>query len=336
MAGKRENFYRRDPSKALAGMVGLTLEERGVYNTILDLLYSTWRPLDDNRAFIANWCGCAVQKLNPILNRLIERGRLIRFEEGGRAYISDEAFEAERTAVKGASRTKSGRGEVAEKSGEVGEKSAGVAQNPVVLDVESQKKQDDTPLERQERVEGENPPLPPEGAGSLFGRSEGEPEGPDDVQRAFDLWNETAAGCGLPRAKVLDDGRRRSIRKRLDDGGGLEAWCRALEAVRRSRHCRGENDRGWKADLDFVCQPKSWRRLLEGTYGDDAPEPVTTRQAPADPWPARFNNWRRNAYWNRLDWGPPPGKPGCTVPPEVLIAHGYVPTPTTEVSHASH
>lgn len=125
---KRENFYRRDPSKALAGMVGLSLEERAVYGTILDLLYQTWLPLEDNRAFIAGWCGCAVQKLNPIIGRLIEKERLITFTEGRRTYLTDAAFETERAAVKGPTKTRSGRAQVGEKSGEVEEKSAGVGQ----------------------------------------------------------------------------------------------------------------------------------------------------------------------------------------------------------------
>lgn len=145
---KRENFYRRDPNKALSGMIGLSLEERGVYNTIIDLLYQTWRPLEDDRRFIANWCGCAVQKLNPIINRLIERGRLITFEEGGRAYLSDEAFEIERNAVKGGSGARSGRREVEEKSAGVREKSAGVEQNSPLPDIEVEENQGVEPLEK--------------------------------------------------------------------------------------------------------------------------------------------------------------------------------------------
>ena len=33
-------WYKRDPDAALSGMFELTLEERGAYNTILDLIYS--------------------------------------------------------------------------------------------------------------------------------------------------------------------------------------------------------------------------------------------------------------------------------------------------------
>jgi hypothetical protein len=164
---KRENFYRRDPSKALSGMIGLSLEERGVYNTVLDLLYSTWLPLEDDRAFIANWCGCAVQKINPIIRRLIERGRLITFTENGRTYLSDEAFEVERKAVKGGGSTRSGRAEVGEKSAGVREKSAGVEENLPLLDTDVEEKRGVTPLEknREEKSRSSEANASSEGAG---------------------------------------------------------------------------------------------------------------------------------------------------------------------------
>lgn len=95
-----------------------------------------------------------------------------------------------------------------------------------------------------------------------------EPKTADEVRQAFDEWNALAAKHGLPKAKTLDPGRRAALRSRLAERG-LDGWREAIAAVARSRHCLGGNDRGWRADLDFVCQPKSWRRLLEGFYGDD-------------------------------------------------------------------
>lgn len=116
-ARSKENFYRRDPMACLNGMMGLSMDEKCVYNVVLDLLYSTWRPLEDNRAFIAPFVGCAVQKLNPIIARLIEKSKLIRFEENGVWYLSNDRFEAERDEVRGKGNFRSGRREVREKSG---------------------------------------------------------------------------------------------------------------------------------------------------------------------------------------------------------------------------
>lgn len=81
----------------------------------------------------------------------------------------------------------------------------------------------------------------------------------------LELWNQLAGPWKLPVARSLDAGRRRaclSILKTYD----LENVKEALDAIRASPFCRGQNDRGWRADFDFLLQPKSFRRLLEGGY----------------------------------------------------------------------
>ena len=103
---------------------------------------------------------------------------------------------------------------------------------------------------------------------------------PTEIKQAFDDYNTMAKRCALPVARTLDAGRKTAIGKHLREDGA-ERWAEALAAVERSPHCRGENDRSWKADLDFICQPKSWRRLAEGFYGEGAAAP----SAPAVEWP---------------------------------------------------
>lgn len=142
------------------------------------------------------------------------------------------------------------------------------------------------------------------------------------VEQAFAAWNLLAKQFGLPIAKALTADRRKAIAARLADGP--EAWDEALAGVAKSRHCRGENDRGWKADLDFVCQPKSFNRLREGAYGTDAKliSPGETKPpVPTDPWPGRLREFARNGHWNAVDWGPRPGKPDCRAPPELITEH---------------
>ncbi len=85
------------------------------------------------------------------------------------------------------------------------------------------------------------------------------------VQQAFDEWNAMATRAGLPKARSLTKDRRRHLESRLRSDG-LNVWREALAKVEASPHCTGVNDRGWKADLDFLFQAKSWNRLLEGTY----------------------------------------------------------------------
>jgi len=72
----RIRWYKRDPDAALAGMMILTLEERGAYNTILDLIYSHGGELCDDQRFIAGWLRCDVRVWKRIRARLIDLKKL--------------------------------------------------------------------------------------------------------------------------------------------------------------------------------------------------------------------------------------------------------------------
>jgi uncharacterized protein YdaU (DUF1376 family) len=69
-------WYKRDPDAALSGMSMLTLEERGAYNTILDLIYSREGNLPDDERTIVRWMGGNVRTWRRIRRRLIELGKL--------------------------------------------------------------------------------------------------------------------------------------------------------------------------------------------------------------------------------------------------------------------
>lgn len=69
-------WYKRDPDAALAGMACLTLEERGAYNTVLDLIYSLEGNLRDDDHYIAHWLCCDVRVWRRIRRRLIDLEKL--------------------------------------------------------------------------------------------------------------------------------------------------------------------------------------------------------------------------------------------------------------------
>ena len=111
------------------------------------------------------------------------------------------------------------------------------------------------------------PPSPPKGGSS-----------PTD--RAIEVFSDQASRAGLPVPRRITADRRRKIEARLREHGE-DAWGEACRRMAASAFCRGENDRGWRADLDFLCQPKSFNGLIEGKYDDRAP-----RQSQAPPMTA--------------------------------------------------
>ncbi|WP_234896817.1 DNA replication protein [Sinorhizobium meliloti] len=112
------------------------------------------------------------------------------------------------------------------------------------------------------------PPSPPKGGSS--------PTAVDQVVTAF---SEMARQSGLSVPRAVTASRRRSLLLRIEEHG-LPAVLDAIERIGRSRFCRGENDRGWRADLDFLCQPKSFVSILEGKYDD---RPLQQSQSPPRP-----------------------------------------------------
>jgi hypothetical protein len=90
----------------------------------------------------------------------------------------------------------------------------------------------------------------------------------DQVDQAAAAWNEMAERCGLTPIMGLTPARRSALRMRLRECGGLDGWRAALDQVRSSDFLLGTGDRAWKADFDFVLQPKSFTKLREGAYAN--------------------------------------------------------------------
>jgi uncharacterized protein YdaU (DUF1376 family) len=75
MAGEMD-WYRRFHFKALEGMRELTLQERGAYNTILDLLYSRDGDLPNDDDLIRRLVGCHMNEWRAVKSKLIRAGKI--------------------------------------------------------------------------------------------------------------------------------------------------------------------------------------------------------------------------------------------------------------------
>jgi hypothetical protein len=109
---------------------------------------------------------------------------------------------------------------------------------------------------------------------------------PNDALRAFEAYNAAALRLAIPQASRLTPDRQRRIMARLRDYGP-EGWQRALDNLAKSAFLLGQTDKGFRADLDFVVQAKSFGRLHDGGYGSDAkaktPGPAKVRMRPMTP-----------------------------------------------------
>jgi 7,8-dihydro-6-hydroxymethylpterin-pyrophosphokinase len=85
---------------------------------------------------------------------------------------------------------------------------------------------------------------------------------PEDV---VEVWNENAPGWGLKPIRKLTPHRRRKLATRIRENS-IDEFTEAITAIGRSPFLRGESQRGWRANFDWMLEPSNFAKLIEGTY----------------------------------------------------------------------
>lgn len=84
-----------------------------------------------------------------------------------------------------------------------------------------------------------------------------------EVASAFEMFNEATKRTGWPAAQKIDDDRKRAMRARLKEVGGIEGFAVALGKAEASSFL---TERWPNFNLDWMLKPKNFRKLMEGNY----------------------------------------------------------------------
>jgi hypothetical protein len=97
-------------------------------------------------------------------------------------------------------------------------------------------------------------------------------------------------------------------------GRGLKRQTAELQAEKFVNYWRSAKD-GLKTDW-----AATWRTWVLGAIERNGTDGPSSQTKPIDheAWQKRLTFGRHRSSWASVDWGPPPGKPGCLVPPELL------------------
>ena len=82
----------------------------------------------------------------------------------------------------------------------------------------------------------------------------------------------------LPKVRILTDKRKKAI-KTLLSKISLEEIKEAFEIIEKTPFLKGDNDRGWKPNIDFLVRHDNIVKILEGFY-DSSSEPSVKQQKP--------------------------------------------------------
>ncbi len=141
-----------------------------------------------------------------------------------------------------------------------------------------------------------------------------EPEGARKTSRRKP---ETALPDAFPDEPAINQARTTLRDKGWNIDAAAEAESFRLHSQTHDRRCRD-----WRAAF------RSWIiKSTERAKPSQRIQPVIVESKPptAEVWRPRLVAFadRANGFWNTTDWGPRPGKPGCSVPPALLSEFGY-------------
>lgn len=89
----------------------------------------------------------------------------------------------------------------------------------------------------------------------------------DDTAQAVIAYNAAAARSGWPSVQRMTDARRKALRGRLRDCGGLEGWEGALAKAEASDFLCGRTAKPWTAfGFDWMTAPSNFTKIMEGNY----------------------------------------------------------------------
>ena len=72
----RRPWYKRYPADFIAGTMMLTCEEKGAYNTVLDLIYDRGGPIPEDAQWLGRVAGCSTRRWKQLQKRLVEEGKI--------------------------------------------------------------------------------------------------------------------------------------------------------------------------------------------------------------------------------------------------------------------
>jgi uncharacterized protein YdaU (DUF1376 family) len=281
---KARPWYRRYPDNFITGTVALTLEEKGAYSLVLDLIYARGGPIADEPRWIAGVCNCSVRKWKAIRERLLALGKLVSAD--GELW-NEKALEELRAAHKQAEK-------LAENGSKGGNKSA-----EIKATVKETNDLAQAGLNHIQSTENRTP-IVPEGTARRKKAEEGygDPTNPLFADFQSRVWSKRWERPNNPPLPAFKAYAKLPETDRAACGAAIERCARAISAEASEPKYRPMlatwiNRRGWEAEA--------------------------VAPAPAVDWSKRMAYWRSERDWP-LGWGPHPGDPGCIVPREFLMA----------------
>lgn len=238
----------------LAGSRGLSPHETAIYITVLNLIYEKNGAIGVEPDWLARYCSMTRPQAAKALESLVEKRKLYRLSDGN--FMNERcATEIKQRANYGKVQRENAKKSVARRARKASEINTDDQQS---LKFGSAEGQPTTPTPTESSIEDYSVP-----------------DGTVSIKAAVAAYSTLAARIGLPRILAISKQRREKLKSILKQHG-IDTWKVAMSRAADSAFLAGDNDRGWKPNLDFFLQPSSFVKLIEGQYDNRPKRPNGT------------------------------------------------------------
>jgi hypothetical protein len=115
--------------------------------------------------------------------------------------------------------------------------------------------------------------------GSLTGVGD---KSPRPLLEAVSVWNEVCGSVLSPVQRLTEPRKRKfAVRFRDEFNSEMAEWRDFCQRIVSSNFLTGANDRGWRADFDWVLEPRNTTKIIEGGYSNRNGTAVNGREGGA-------------------------------------------------------
>lgn len=82
------------------------------------------------------------------------------------------------------------------------------------------------------------------------------------------IWNDNKSEA-LPECKSTSGKRAKSCAMRWKENPDENYWVEVVKKISSSSFCNGKSSRGWRASFDWMLQPDTHNKVMEGKYDDN-------------------------------------------------------------------
>lgn len=255
-------FIKFYPSDFLGGTSGLSPAERGVYITLLCLIYENDGPIPRDDARLSRRCGAPKAAFRKIIEALLEQGKLQEID----GLLTNSR--AEKSLMDRTKRTQNGT-HAAHQRWTAQKQKSKQNQAPKNASAMPQQCAEDASQKPELEEKGDTNVSPKNGSD----QAPPAPQPANEQSEAVGIFNEAASRHGWPQVQKMNQPRISAISARLKECGGIEGWRHAIERAEASDLLSGrKND--WNVTFDWLTKPRNFIKVMEGNYDDNKQSPA--------------------------------------------------------------